>query len=155
MASGPFASSTDFAVSSGAGTAPPEGEPRAGTGGVVVIPWGARPLCAERSPWMACSARKTASLQGVVTALAGLDLGISRDVEGEGGSGEFAGKRGTWFRRRRGSAQEEGGMRGFNPFRTTVPFWQKPFKFQVVCPQNGAAVLKGVKREMVAKKTKK
>lgn len=75
IASGPFASSTDFAVSSGgAGTVPSEGEPRAGTGGVVVMPWGARPLCAERSPWMACSARKMASLQGVVTALAGLDL---------------------------------------------------------------------------------
>lgn len=74
IASGPFASNTDFAVSEGAGTAPAAGEPRAGTGGVVVIPTGARPLCAERSPWMACSARNWASLQGVVTALAGLDL---------------------------------------------------------------------------------
>ena len=90
IASGPFASSTDFAVSSGAGTAPPEGEPKAGTGGVVVMPGGARPLCAERSPWIACSARNTASLQGVVTALAGLDL-VWRDVDKEG-EGKFAGR---------------------------------------------------------------
>ena len=29
-----------------------------------------------------------------------------------------------------------------NPFRTAVPFWGQPVKFQVVCPQNGTAVLK-------------
>lgn len=105
MASGPFASSTDLAVSSGAGTAPPEEEPRAGTGGVVVIPWGARPLCAERSPWMACSARKTASLQGVVTALAGLDLGMGRRWR-RGGSGRFAGRDGSGVSDARGRARE-------------------------------------------------
>ena len=31
-----------------------------------------------------------------------------------------------------------------NPFRTAVPFWGQPVKFQVFCPQNGTAVLKGL-----------
>ena len=33
-----------------------------------------------------------------------------------------------------------------NPFRTAVPYicGDKPLKFQVVCPQNGTAVLKGL-----------
>ena len=34
---------------------------------------------------------------------------------------------------------------GFNPFRTAVSFFgDNPLKFQVVCPQIGAAVLKGL-----------
>ena len=32
-----------------------------------------------------------------------------------------------------------------DPFRTAVPFWEQPPKFQVVCPQNETAVLKGLK----------
>ena len=34
----------------------------------------------------------------------------------------------------------------FNPFRTAVPFGDKPLKLQVVFPQNGTAVLKGLKK---------
>ena len=49
-----------------------------------------------------------------------------------------------------GSIQGEETGRGIdvldavNPFRTAVPFWDKPLKFQLVCPQNGSAVLKGL-----------
>ena len=32
-----------------------------------------------------------------------------------------------------------------DPLRTAVPFWEQPPKFQVVCPQNETAVLKGLK----------
>lgn len=71
MASGPLASSTDLAVSPAAASV---GLTSGMAGGVVVIPGGARPLWAERSPWMACSARKVASLEGLVDGLAGLDL---------------------------------------------------------------------------------
>lgn len=77
MASGPLESSTDLAVSGG-GALSPDSDPGKGmsgmVGGVVATPGGARPLCADRSPWMTWSARKTASLDGVVEGLAGLDL---------------------------------------------------------------------------------
>lgn len=79
MASGPLASSTDLAVST-ASPGPFDSGDRSGMVGgvVVVIPGGARPLWAERSPWMAWSARKVMSLEGVVEALAGLDLGSNK-----------------------------------------------------------------------------
>ncbi len=84
-ASGPLASSTDLAVSAAAGAG--SRLDRSGrAGGVVVIPGGARPLCAERSPWTACSARKTASLEGAVEGLGGLDL-LSRERASERASG--------------------------------------------------------------------
>lgn len=86
-ASGPLASSTDLAVSAAAAAAAGSRLDRSGmVGGVVVIPGGARPLCAERSPWTACSARKTASLEGAVEGLGGLDLlsrGEHEDTEVE------------------------------------------------------------------------
>ena len=34
---------------------------------------------------------------------------------------------------------------GLNPFGTAVPFWEKTVKFEVVGPQNGTAVLKGLR----------
>ena len=45
-------------------------------------------------------------------------------------------------------------IRSVNPFRTAVPYvcGDKPLKFRVVCPQNGAAVLKGL-REAVKNKS--
>ena len=40
---------------------------------------------------------------------------------------------------------------GVNPFRTASPgFGDKPVKFQVLCPPNGTAVLKGSRPEPVA-----
>ena len=36
-----------------------------------------------------------------------------------------------------------------NPFRTAVPFWGQTTQNQVVCPQNGTAVLNGLRRGVV------
>ena len=43
------------------------------------------------------------------------------------------------------------GIKRVNPFRTAVSsvFGDKPFKFQVVCPQIGTAVLKGLRTALL------
>lgn len=127
MASGPIESSTDFAVSRGGASAPPpDSDPgRSGTtGGVAAIPGGARPLWAERSPWMAWSARKTASLDGVVEGLAGLDLCSLRQKRGGGKKQEQKNNKMKKDEKKKGGET--------NPGRLLHIFIDFPSRFQIL-----------------------